>query len=171
MRIKSSKLPLIILVLILVMIALTIALNKIEEKPEDYSGMTEEELEVAVQQKIDNMEINTLATMEERDRIEYYLAEFIDAVENGKYASAYEMLNDSFKNNFFKTEEEFTSYVKSKFPRMFSVEHTNIERNGNTYILWVNISDSLGSKNSVQEYNFVIKENDLSDFELSFSVK
>ena len=54
---------------------------------------------------------------------------------------------------------------------MFSVEHTNIERNGNTYILWVNISDSLGSKNSVQEYNFVIKENDLSDFELSFSVK
>lgn len=171
MRIKSSKLPLIILVLILVMIVLTIALNKIEEKPEDYSGMTEEELEVAVQQKIDSMEINTLATMEERDRIEYYLAEFIDAVENGKYASAYEMLNDSFKNNFFKTEEEFTTYVKSKFPRMFSVEHTNIERNGNTYILWVNISDSLGSKNSVQEYNFVIKENDLSDFELSFSVK
>ena len=54
---------------------------------------------------------------------------------------------------------------------MFSVEHTNIERNGDTYILWVNIADSLNGKNTKTEYNFVIRENELNDFELSFSVK
>ena len=171
MRIKSSRLPLIILVLLLAIIALTIALNKLEAKPEDYSGMTEEEIEIAVQNKIDKMEVNSLAVMEERDRIEYYLGEFIKAVEKSNYAKAYNMLNEDFRNNFFKTEEDFKNYVKSKFPMMFSVEHTNIERNGDTYILWVDISDSLGGKNSKTEYNFVIKENDLNDFELSFSVK
>ena len=40
MRIRSSKLPLIILVLIVIMIVLTIVLNRLENKPEDYSGMT-----------------------------------------------------------------------------------------------------------------------------------
>ena len=57
MKIKSSNLPLIILILIIVMIVLTIILNKIEAKPEDYSGMTEEELEIAVQNKIDKMNV------------------------------------------------------------------------------------------------------------------
>ena len=54
---------------------------------------------------------------------------------------------------------------------MFSVSHKNIERNGDIYILWVDIGDSLSSRNGKTEYNFVIKENDLNDFELSFSVK
>lgn len=171
MKIKSSNLPLIILILIIVMIVLTIILNKIEAKPEDYSGMTEEELEIAVQNKIDKMEVNTLAGMEERDRIEKYLSEFIAAIEKSNYSEAYDMLNNDFKNNYFKTEDDFKNYVKTKFPRMFSVSHKNIERNGDIYILWVDIGDSLSSRNGKTEYNFVIKENDLNDFELSFSVK
>ena len=134
MRIRSSKLPLIILVLIVIMIVLTIVLNRLENKPEDYSGMTDEELAVAVQEKVDSMELHALGAMEERDRIEYYLGEFIDALEKSKYEKAYNMLNDKFRQNYFPKLEDFQKYVKTKFPMMFSIEHKNIERNGNTYI-------------------------------------
>ena len=65
MRIRSSKLPLIILVLIVIMIVLTIIINRIENKPEDYSGMTDEELATAVQAKVDSMELHALGAMEE----------------------------------------------------------------------------------------------------------
>ena len=134
MRIRSSKLPLIILVLIVIMIVLTIVLNRLENKPEDYSGMTDEELAVAVQKKVDSMELHALGAMEERDRIEYYLGEFIDALEKSKYEKAYNMLNEKFKQNYFPKLEDFQTYAKTKFPMMFSIEHTNIERNGNTGI-------------------------------------
>ena len=166
MRIRSSKLPLIILVLIVIMIVLTIVLNRLENKPEDYSGMTDEELAVAVQEKVDSMELHALGAMEERDRIEYYLGEFIEALEK-----SYNMLNEKFKQNYFPKLEDFQTYAKTKFPMMFSIEHTNIERNGNTYILWVNVGSSLSGKGTAVEYNFVIRENDLNKFELSFSVK
>lgn len=171
MRIRSSKLPLIILVLIVIMIVLTIIINRIENKPEDYSGMTDEELATAVQAKVDSMELHALGAMEERDRIEYYLGQFIDALEKSKYEKAYNMLNENFRKNYFPTLEDFTTYAKTKFPMMFSIEHTNIERNGNTYILWVNVANSLSGKDTAVEYNFVIRENDLNKYELSFSVK
>lgn len=171
MRIRSSRLPLIILVLILVMIGLTVLLNKLEAKPEDYSGMTDEELAAAVQEKVDKIEVNSLVAMEERERIEYYLADFVGLIEKSKFDSAYDLLNEDFRNNFFPTVDEFKNYCKTKFPMMFSIEYTNIERNGNVYVLWVNIGNSLAGKDSAIEYNFVIQEHDLNDYELSFSVK
>ena len=172
MRIRSSKLPLIILVLIVIMIVLTIVLNRLENKPEDYSGMTDEELAVAVQEKVDSMELHALGAMEERDRIEYYLGEFIDALEKSKYEKAYNMLNEKFKQNYFPKLEDFQTYAKTKFPMMFSIEHTNIERNGNTYILWVSISNALSVDSTrIKDINVVIRENAVHDFEMSFSVE
>ena len=53
---------------------------------------------------------------------------------------------------------------------MFSLEHTNFERNGDVYILWVTMSNPLGGKDSGVEMNFVVQENDLNDFVMSFSV-
>ncbi len=53
---------------------------------------------------------------------------------------------------------------------MISLEHTNIERNGDVYVLWVTLNDPLASKDSGVEMNFVIQENALNDFVISFTV-
>ena len=58
----------------------------------------------------------------------------------------------------------------TKFPKMISLEHTNIERNGDVYVLWVTLNDPLASKDSGVEMNFVIQENALNDFVISFTV-
>ena len=55
---------------------------------------------------------------------------------------------------------------------MASLDFTNIERNGDTYVLWVTITDVInGSKNDAgKEMNFVVRENEVNNIDLSFNV-
>lgn len=169
MRMKKNRKPIIIGITAVVLIIALIVINK-KEDTVNYSNMTDEEISVAVQKKVDEMTVNNLSGLGERDRMEFYVASFIEDLENKDYETAYEKLYEEFRKNYFPTLASFEEYAKTKFPRMFSLEHTNFERNGDVYILWVTMSNPLGSKDSGIEMNFVVKENGLNDFEMSFSV-
>lgn len=169
MRKKKSNMSTIIAVAsVVVVIAIIISISR--PKTVDYKDMTEEELQIAVQNKIDNMKVNELASKGERERMEHYVKSFISAVEEKKYEDAYNMLYDDFKKNYFPTLSDFEKYAKSTFPSLCNIEYTNIERNGDVYVLWITLSDSLASKDSAIEMNFVVQENGLNDFVISFTV-
>lgn len=169
MKKKKSNMSTIIAVLsVIVVIAIIISISR--PKTENYEDMTEEERQIAVQNKIDNMKVSELAGKGERDRMEYYVKSFIEAVENREYEVAYDMLYEDFKNNYFPTLNDFEVYAKNTFPTLCSIENTNIERNGDVYVLWVNLSDALAGRESTIEMNFVVQENDLNDFVMSFTV-
>lgn len=167
---KNNKLLIIALVIILILIILSYITTKKASITEDYEGMADAEVEVAVKDSIDKMKKNDLGEMGERDRIEYYISSFITSIENNEYETAYEMLYEDFKKNYFPTFTSFENYINTKFPKEISLKYTNIERNGNVYIVWVEFSNVLGSKNSKIDMNFVVQENDLNDFDMSFSV-
>ena len=141
-----------------------------KEENYDYSTMTDDEVKQVVEERVENMYEKDLSEVTERDRMEYYVSEFISALENSKYEDAYNMLYDEFKTNYFPTLTSFEEYAKKTFPKMCIIEYTNIERNGNIHILWVTMSSALASKDYGVEMNFVIQENDLNDFVMSFSV-
>jgi len=160
------------LIWFLVVIVLLLLLNGYSSKKNklNYSELTEEEIIEEVNEEINDMQVGKLSSMSERDRMEYYVSRFVKAVEEKQYESAYNMLYDKFKTNYFPTLSSFEEYAKTKFPRMISLQHNNFERNGDYYILFITMSNLLGSKNDQIEINFVVKENDLNDFVLSFSV-
>lgn len=148
-----------------------IAISTIPKKKDyDYENMSKEEIQVAVDEKLNEIEKKDLSAMGERDRIEYYLSSFIDAIENKKYEEAYEMLYEDFKTNYFPTLASFEEYAPKTFPKICVIEYTNIERNGNVYIVWATMSSALAGKDTGVEMKFVIQENGLNDFDLSFSV-
>lgn len=169
MNSKEQKI-IIVVVAILIVIMFIISVAKKNVLPEE--NLTKEQ-EIELVKEINEAKvIDKLVNMTERERIEYYFSEFIRNIDNGNYKSAYSVLNSKFKENYFKTEEEFTTYVKKHFPNEIAVEYNNIERNGNTYVLWVNISNALSVDiTRVKEINVVIKENAVHDFEMSFSVE
>ncbi len=113
-----------------------------------------------------------LLNMSERGRMEYYVSNFINLVEKKKYEEAYNLLYEDFQKNYFPTAGQFETYAKKEFPNMGNLEFDNIERNGNTYILWVTIKDLInGKKDDVgKEYTFVVRENAVNDIDLSFNV-
>ncbi|MCR5185708.1 MAG: hypothetical protein K6D97_01135 [Clostridia bacterium] len=172
MTVKDNKTILmlgILATLFIIAIALIISGNRKEEV--NYSELSEEELDAVINEEIEDMEVKELANMEERERMEWYVSKFVKRIENGEYADAYDVLNEEFKTRYFKTLDDFEEYSKKNFPKMMSLEHTNIERIGNQYVLWVNLSNSLRGKASATEMKFVIREHELNKYELSFSVQ
>ena len=169
MKKKDRTLLILIVISIVVMVA-GLLITKNSNKEPDYSKMTEEEQIEALNENIDKMGVTELNEMTERERIERYIGEFLEAIRNEKYESAYGMLYIDFKDRYFQTLDDFKNYVNANFSNRVSVECTNIERNGDIYVLWVNITNPLKSKSEAREINFVIQENDLDDFKLSFSL-
>lgn len=171
---KNTKVNMMISCIIIVFIltflfALVFAIkNKNTTKVE----IIEENSEKQIENKENDLKISRLKNMEERDRMEFYFSVFLDYIESEKYENAYELLYDEFKNNYFPTLEQFEDYSKNTFTEMSNIVHDNIERNGDVYVLWVHITDAINGKpGEKKEMNFVIRENDYNDFELSFSVK
>ena len=119
-----------------------------------------------------NNRTNELKGMLERDRVEYYVSYFVKLIEEKKYEKAYEMLYDDFKTNYFQTLSEFEEYCGSHFSSMMNLEFTNLERNGEYYVIMVNVQDMIsGKKDEHEEYYFVVRENRVNDIDISFSVK
>lgn len=166
---KDNKIIVFGLAAVVILAIIAIVTIPKEEKL-NYEEMTEEEIVVAVEEEINDREIYELSTLGERERIERYISKFITFIEYGNYEDAYQLLNSEFKSNYFPTLTSFEDYAKTKFPKTCSLTHTNFERNGEVYVLWVTITSVSGSKDSGIDMTFVVKENDLNNFEMSFSV-
>ena len=57
--------------------------------------------------------MNDLRNMTEKERIKTYVSKYISYIENLDYEKAYSLLNEDFKQNYFKTIEEFETYAKT----------------------------------------------------------
>ena len=130
-------------------------------------NVTSQEIEDNANEK----EIEGLQTADERTRMQQYCGKFIRYIENKEYSKAYEYLYPDFKNNYFPTLEEFSAYVQEKFPKdLIIVDYTNIERQGQYYILFTTITTPLDTNYSMEQEFFLV-ENDFNDFMISFEVK
>lgn len=170
---SDSKIILLVIALIvlLLIIIFTMIKNRQEEKAEKESSVnviiTAEELENRAEQA----ELEKIKSMNERTRIEYYVSKYVQLIEKEEYDKAYDLLNNAYKKNYFKTQKDFKEYCQKTFSNMLNVDFINFERNGEIYVIWVTITDAInGTKGEGLEMNFVVKENDFNDYELSFSV-
>ena len=126
---------------------------------------------VPVEENTNQLEIEDLKDKDERTRIQQYCGKFIRYIESKDYDKAYALLYPDFKNNYFKTVDDFANYAKEKFPSsLITVEYNNIERQGKYYILYTTIKTPLDSSYSMDQ-KFIFIENGFNDFQLSFDVK
>lgn len=91
--------------------------------------------------------------------------------EEKNYEKAYNLLYEEYRNNYFPTLEEFEKYVKQKYPDFMSVEYNDMSRQGEYYILTVNIYNLLTNEIIEKEQKYIIKENNFLDYVLSFQVR
>lgn len=87
--------------------------------------------------------------------VEDFIAEYIDYCNEGDFTSAYAMLSDDCKNDFFGTFSDYKDYVKNKFkkPRKYTIQSYSIF-NGK-YIYSVKLFDDFlatGITNSSYRY-------------------
>lgn len=113
-----------------------------------------------------------VASLNERQRMQTYFGRYLSYIESGDYESAYNLLYDGFKQNYFPTLKDFETYAQNNYPANMVVEYTNIERQGTIFILTIKIRNALNdnTQTDVPEQQIVVTENDVNDFKLSFEV-
>ena len=173
----KSRVEFLIVFCIILMISLIIVVNSLQKLNKSEDKISDEQVQIEIQKKKEENLKNTeqsviltkLTNMTERDRMEYYFSRFIKAIEAKNYEKAYNLLYDEYKQNYFPSLNDFEQYAKKTFPKMMSIEHTNFERSGDIYILFVTVSDTI-SPSEGKEMKFIVKEEALNDFVISFSV-
>ena len=178
-------------VLVVLIIALLLAIISLvaflresrnaEEEPETTTSMfsntntgnqTQQSKNEKSSPKTDEEIVKYLATLGERDRMQYYCTQYFKYIQNSNYSKAYEFLYEEFKQNYFPAFEDFEEYVKNYYPSFYGIEFDDITRQGNLYVLRVKIVKLDGENGETEEVQrFVIRENYYNDFVMSFQVK
>ena len=150
----------------LLIIFINVLINFISEEEQELSK------EAVLAKQENEAIISNLSKENESDRVKTYLSTFIGNIENQKWVEAYELLYDEFKNNYFKSEDSLKKYCDLYFPKMMEVTIDNIERVNNIYVIEAKINDLINGNLNEGQFGiyFVIRENALNDFDLSFSV-
>ena len=107
----------------------------------------------------------------EQDRMKTYFNKYMLVfVSSEKYEEAYDLLYSEFKESYFKTLEDFTKYVKEKYPRFMTIVYDDVQRQGDYYIVSVTIKDIAEKKEPIKQ-KFIFREYDFDNFIISFSVE
>ena len=171
-NVKSKLNPFIITVIILVIAIIAILVYTLIAN-RNYSGEDNTVMDTETGQVVSG-EMLEIYNMTEEERIKYYFNKYIDCLENGDYETAYNMLDQKFKDNYFQTLEAFTTYVSSKYSPIISVTYDDLTRMGNYYILDVTFLDLFAStdENMVgTSQKFIFYETDYDVYTMSFQAE
>lgn len=172
---KKKIIYILIAIVILIIIALGI-MTFINRYKEQNSNLENQSLNIeynttTIDEDSQNRD-RKVATLSESQRMQTYFGRYLSYIESKDYQSAYDLLYDGFKQNYFPTLEEFIEYVQNNYPNNIVVEYVNIERQGTIFILTVKLRDALTdtTQTDTLERQVVVTENDINNFKISFSV-
>lgn len=176
-KIHVSELLITIGILVLICVNIVLVINNIltprleQEKQQKIEQKKEEQSQQQETVTSEEYQLSLLKQGTERDRMEYYCGQFIKYIEKKNYTKAYELLYSEFKQQYFPTIEEFTTYVQKTYPSTMVVKYDDIDRQGDIYILTLKIDYAFATDASNQfTQRIVVQESDYNKYVLSFQV-
>jgi len=119
--------------------------------------------------KVDNYSENySKLSNEEKVRSNVYI--FIQMINTKDYTNAYNLLADSFKNNYFKDQKSFEEYMKNNWFSYNLQTNIDIKSEGINYICNVTLRDGAGSASNETNKTIIMQLKDNTDFIMSFTV-
>lgn len=111
--------------------------------------------------------LNKYNSTNEQGKVALNIDKFFQALNAKDYNYAYNCLADSFKNNYFKTQQEFEAYVKANFYENNSVEYKSFETEGDLYTYSVIITNEQTKEQKSK--TFIMQLGEGTEFVLSFN--
>lgn len=103
---------------------------------------------------------------QDEQKVAFCIDKFMKNVNDENYTLAYSMLSNGFKNNYFKTQNEFENYAK-QYLLGKSITFEEIKNEADIYIYKVKLTKN---GQPAQSKNFNVKLGSRTNFELSFNV-
>ena len=168
---KFNIIIIVIIILMLICVNIILLVNKVftpkvkvEQINKNYNQISsntnqKDNENETVQKTSEQVILDKLKAGTERERMEYYVGQYISHIEYEEYEKAYEMLYSEFKQNYFPTLEKFEQYAKKTYPDTIGLEYTDIDRQGKLYVIFLKINDIIkGTESKTQR--IIVQEND-----------
>lgn len=113
----------------------------------------------------------TYNTAEDYKKVQMNIDKFFQMINRQDYKTAYSCLAQNYKDNYFKTQEEFEKYVKNNFYTYNKASYEKYEQKGNKlYIFSIKLEDITGENAEKKEIKIVMQLDDDLNFEMSFGM-
>lgn len=105
----------------------------------------------------------------EQQKVIINIQKVIEALNDKDYKYIYNKLYSDYKNNNYKTLEEFQNYMLDKFPNNVEISYNDFSKEGDIYIYNITLRENrLASKDINMQ--IIMKLNEGTDFEMSFNI-
>ncbi len=101
-------------------------------------------------------------------KVQLNIDKFIKMLNNKDYKNAYKILDDGFKNNYFKTEEDFKNYMKNNLFEYNNVSYEEFSQEDEINIYKIIVSDKTLKNDKKIKMNIIMQLKDGTDFVMSF---
>lgn len=98
---------------------------------------------------------------------------FLQMINTKDYSHAYELLDETFRNNNFDTLDKFKEYVNANFfdYNLNTTSNVDINNEGSTYIYETKIRSGTGSAAETKNLTVIMQLKEGTDFVMSFSLE
>ena len=115
--------------------------------------------------------ISTYSQADDVEKVQMNIDKFFQMINRQDYKAAYNCISESFKNNYFDTEEQFIQFVKERFFLYNKIEFKNYNKKGsNLYIFNIALTDISAESSEEKQLSIIMQLNDNMDFEMSFNM-
>ena len=119
--------------------------------------------------KVDDY-VENYKKLSDEDKVQANLYIFIQMINTKDYKNAYNLLADSFKNNYFKDEVSFEKYMKENWFSYNLQTNVDIKNEGNNYICNLTLRSGAGSAAEQVNKTIIMRLKENTDFVMSFTV-
>ena len=116
-----------------------------------------------------------LDTTKTSDKVALNVTKFLDMINYADYKAAYNMLDETFRNNNFGNLNNFINYTKKSFFTINKADLSNFKEQGGVYTIEANIQNYTTyikeSKSNVVSKTFIVKLNEDGTCTMSFNIE
>lgn len=104
-------------------------------------------------------------------KITMNIDKWIQMLNNRDYTAAYNVLDETYRNNTFGNEEQFEATMREKLPLHYKAEYSNFSEENETYLQDITLTDITEENEDSVQISVIMQLKEDLDFVMSFSIQ
>lgn len=106
-----------------------------------------------------------------KDKVLYNVQKIVDALNTKDYRYVYNKMDETFRNNNYKTLEEFEQYIQNSIFEKNTVGYTNYAESGDISTVDLKLQDKTEREDGIYTMTIAMQLKEGTDFVMSFTMK
>lgn len=107
---------------------------------------------------------------EMQKKVQMNIDKWVQMLNNRDYSSAYNLLDETFRNNTFGSQEKFEKYMKENYSLQYSITYNEYKEENDISIMSITLKDILGKNEITKDLKIIMQLNNNYDFTMSFEI-